>query len=108
MVTIVSIIFNLLFFTLFSYQVITKQLCMLGHKWSRWTEWSKWSMEYDGIVFWKQERVCKRCYKPNNREIGRHRCSDPKKCVHRDKYLSLVDSTTNIKALENELGIDRA
>lgn len=77
---------------------------MLGHDWSRWTDWAKWTT-YDDVVFWKQERVCRRCYKPNNREIGRHSCSGGKNCGHREKYLSLIDSSINIKALEGELGL---
>lgn len=105
MMTLVSLIFNLLFFALFSHQVVTKHRCMLGHSWSKWTPWSERSSPDNNKIVWKQERVCKRCYKPDMREIGSHRCSTSNRCPHKNEYLSLVDSTTNIKALESELGL---
>jgi hypothetical protein len=102
---IVSLLLNILFFVLFSYQVVTKQRCMLGHSWSKWTNWGKWSAS-NGYVVWKQERVCRRCYKPDKREIGGHICHGPSEnCPHRNQYLALVDSEINIKTLEGELGL---
>jgi hypothetical protein len=104
---IISLIFNLAFFVLVCQQIVTKQRCLLGHDWSKWTKWCGW---FSGPLtkenYWKQERVCKRCYKSDSREIGRHRCSDDEgKCTHREQYLSLIDEATNIKALEKELGL---
>jgi hypothetical protein len=105
---IISLAFNLVFFVLFSYLVVTKQRCMFGHLWSRWTEWALYtSRDYDSkIVLWKQERICKRCFKGSSRELGRHKCSSiVAHCPHESEYLSLVDEAINIKQLEKELGI---